>query len=95
MTWNERRKDWMGRAPTPRATRGKAVSSDTPLVVPSIPVFSPACIAFLLNTTRQNVHYWMSQGNLVFYRDPIGEPYVLRDELLVFIEHYLQRSAQS
>jgi hypothetical protein len=95
MTWNTGRKDWMGRGHTPQLpTERKALSSDppdAPVVVPPIPAFSPACVAFVLNLPRQNVYAWMTRGRLVFYRDPIGEPYVLRDELIGFIEHYLHR----
>jgi len=65
-----------------------AVAKESLVIVPEFPAFSPAAIAELLETSRQLVHYWMNAGKLSFFRDNVGDHYVLRDELLRFIEEY-------
>ena len=79
MTWNVRRKGWMSRRPV----------TGEPITVPPYPSFSPASIAGLLSKNRSTVAYWMTQGKLEFFRDNIGEPYVLREELMRFMRDYL------
>lgn len=66
---------------------------DAPLIVPPYPAFSPAAVADLLQVYRSTVQYWLVAGKLAYFRDNIGEPYVLRDELIRFAREYLQRVA--
>lgn len=67
------------------------VIQEEALIVPAFPVFSPAAIADLLQQSRQAVYYWMTTGKIEFFRDNIGEPYVLRAELVRFVREYLGR----
>lgn len=103
MTWTGgRREGWVARKPivnrratstASAATSQPAPASPTPapVVVPAFPCFSPASVAQVLGTSRQNVHYWLQAGKLECYRDNLKEPYVLRAELIRFIREYLQR----
>lgn len=102
MTWTGgRREGWVPRKsldrrsnPTesPRTSQPVPASpSPAPVVVPAFPCFSPAAVAQVLGTSRQNVHYWLQAGKLECYRDNLKEPYVLRAELVRFIREYLQR----
>ena len=69
-----------------------AVIDQTTVIIPPFPSFSPASVAELLQQSRQTVYYWMQTGKLDIFRDNIGEPYVLREELVRFIREYLKRS---
>lgn len=89
VTWNARRKDWMG--PPARATPPPAVVPPGPVQVPAFPMFSPAAIAGLLQVYRSTVNYWLVNGKLDSFRDNIGERYVLRAELVRFVRDYLKR----
>lgn len=66
-----------------------------PLVVPPFPAFSPASIAELLKVYRSTVQYWITAGKLDVYRDNLGEPYVLRAELIRFVRDYLKKRVQA
>ncbi|WP_447983793.1 hypothetical protein [Nitrospira sp. Nam74] len=85
MSWNPRRKGWMKRGAEPARIQTPAIR----IVVPSYPCFSPASIADLLHKNRSTVAYWMAKGKLAYFRDNVGAPYVLREELLRFIQEYL------
>lgn len=65
------------------------IESTSVLTIPAFPAFSPAAIADLLQQSRQSVYYWMTSGKIEFFRDNIGEPYVLRAELIRFARDYL------
>ncbi len=90
MTWNDQRKGWFGRAkpPTPEPIEPTTIPPGIP--IPPFPAFSPTSIAQILRTSRQHVHYWMQSGKLEFFRDNIGDCYVLRDELVRFTKNYNQ-----
>lgn len=64
------------------------------IVIPPFPAFSPASIAELLKVYRSTVQYWMTAGKLECFRDNIGEPYVMRAELIRFVREYLKRGVQ-
>jgi len=64
------------------------------VIIPPFPSFSPASIADLLHESRQAVYYWMTSGKLEFFRDNIGDPYILRAEFVRFVREYLRREAQ-
>lgn len=64
------------------------------VIVPLLPMFSPAAVARVVEKSPATVHYWLENGKLEFLRDNIGERYVLRDELVRFIREYLQREVQ-
>jgi predicted site-specific integrase-resolvase len=68
------------------------VMQEEVLVVPALPMFSPAAIAELLTVNRCTVHWWLENGKLHFCRDNIDERYVLREELVRFVREYLRRS---
>lgn len=95
VTWHDRRKGWMGRPPArapvapPAAPAMPDVADASVLIVPKFPAFSPAAIAGLVHQSRQLVYYWMTSGKLESFRDNIGEPYVLRAELIRFLREYL------
>jgi hypothetical protein len=99
VTWNERRKGWIERSSRPGEKRSAPEEKPMPpvaesvagLAVPAFPAFSPSAVANLLSESRQTVYYWMTAGKLTFFRDNIGEPYVLREELVRFIREYLKR----
>lgn len=102
MTWTGRRREgWVQRKALERrsdSTESARTSQPTttspqplPVSVPAFPCFSPAAVAQVLGTSRQNVHYWLQAGKLECYRDNLKEPYVLRAELVRFIREYLQR----
>lgn len=100
VTWAPRRTGWMGRPPSrarvepPKSEPMPAVDEDTGLIVPTFPAFSPAAIAALLQQSRQSVYYWITCGKIEFFRDNIGEPYILRAELVRFIREYLHREVR-
>jgi len=97
VTWAPRRKNWMGRPPArarvepPKSEPMPDVAVDTGLIVPAFPAFSPVSIAALLNLNRGTVHYYLESGKLGFFRDNVGERYVLREELIRFVREYLGR----
>lgn len=96
MTWNPRRKGWMGQlpreaAPVPASEEASTGADGSAVRVPAFPMFSPAAIASLLHLNRGMVHYYLEKQKLEFVRDNIGERYVLRPELIRFIREYLQR----
>lgn len=103
MTWTGgRREGWVPRKPIVNRRSASTASAPTyqpvsaslppaPVVVPAFPSFSPASVAQLLGVHRSNVQYWRTAGKLECYRDNIGEPYILRAELIRFIREYLQR----
>lgn len=101
VTWAPRRKGWMGRPPArarvepAKETPVQAVGEQTTLIVPAFPSFSPVSIAALLNINRGTVHYYLESGKLGFFRDNVGERYVLRDELVRFIRKYLLKDVLS
>lgn len=66
------------------------VPADVVVIVPAFPMFSPAAAAEVLRVHRGTVHNWFDRGKLEFFRDNIGERYVLRAELIRFIRDYLQ-----
>lgn len=102
MTWNERRKGWVKRTREPVAPAGQPPAAEPltapvlqpVLVIPPFPAFSPASIAELLKVYRSTVQYWLTAGKLECFRDNIGEPYVLRAELIRFVREYLKRGVQ-
>jgi len=105
MTWHAGRRGWMGRpsksalpaeVPGTQPTPAPAAPVVVPDVVrvPTFPCFSPAAIAALLRINRGTVHYYLGSGKLGFFRDNIGERYVLRAELLRFMVEYLQRKVR-
>lgn len=100
VTWNERRRGWIKGKPTPAPVPIESRPADPPIVrpivilVPAFPCFSPASVAALLGKGRSSVSYWMAEGRLVFFRDNIGDPYILREELVRFIRDYLKLSCQ-
>lgn len=97
MTWNERKPGWVGRPrprPDPLPPEALPVTVATVVLVPALPMFSPAAVADVLKVNRGMVHYYLEKGKLEFLRDNIGERYVLRDELVRFIREYLQREVQ-
>lgn len=99
MTWNARRKDWMGKpareaAPVPVPASPPPVLPPGPVLVPAVPMFSPAAIAGLLKVYRSTVQYWLANGKLESFQDNIGERYVLRAELVRFVREYLKRGVQ-
>ena len=65
-----------------------------PVVLPAMPMFSPASIAALLHVGRSTVHYWIVHGKIETVVDNIGERYVLRAELARFAIEYLQLEIQ-
>lgn len=69
-----------------------AVAKESMVIVPEFPAFSPAAIAELLQINRCTVHYWLENQKLPFFRDNIGERYVMRAELIFFIREYLGRT---
>lgn len=85
----------MGRArPAPPAKEAPMppVAEESVVIVPAFPAFSPAAIAQLLKVHRSTVQYWLANGKLDSVADNIGERYVLRDDLLLFIRDYLKRA---
>ncbi len=95
MTWNERRRGWIKQTPKPGPPAEPVppapnVPPPSAIAVPPFPSFSPASVAALLGKTRSSVSYWMAEGKLAFFRDNIGEAYILRDELVRFIREYLR-----
>lgn len=102
MTWNERRKGWVKRtrepgpsAPVPsQAVPPSQIVEQGVIIIPPFPAFSPASIAELLKVYRSTVQYWMTAGKMEFFRDNIGEPYVMRAELIRFVREYLKRGVQ-
>jgi hypothetical protein len=87
MSWNDRRKGWFGRPP--KSPEPAAESNEqTSITIPPFPTFSPAAIAQMFSTSRQHVHYWMQSGKLEYFRDVVGDCYVLREELIRFAAHY-------
>lgn len=97
VTWNQRRKGWMGpprERPAPPPAKEEPmppVVEETALIVPAFPSFSPAAIADLLKVYRSTVQYWMVNGKLESFTDNIGARYVLRAELIRFAREYLAR----
>lgn len=103
VTWNPRRKNWMGDRPSPppSATPVQPVAAGplisrpvAPVVVPWFPAFSQVAIAALLRSSRSTVHYWIVNGKLEAFEDNVGERYVLRAELVRFVREYLQRECR-
>jgi len=100
VTWNPRRKGWMGQlpreaAPVPVKVETVPTASESVVVIiPAFPMFSPAAAAELIGVHRGTVYNWLERGKLEFFRDNIGERYVLREELIRFIRDYLQRPVQ-
>lgn len=100
MTWNKRAKGWITPS-TPRpappavATNGKingaANGIHSPVVLPALPMFSPASIAALLHVGRSTVHYWIVNSKIETVVDNIGERYVLRAEFERFLREYLKK----
>jgi len=102
MRWIEgRRRGWIPRKPKPPPAPLPAPAKTSlapvapvqpvPLMVPLFPCFSQAAVAHVVGKHRATVQYWLASGKLGFYRDNIGERYVLRAELIRFIREYLQR----
>ena len=101
VSWNERRKNWVGRprTPDPQPTQKDdpvvpTIEREPVLIVPEFPVFSPAAVAALLHEYRSTVQYWMDHGKLDSIRDNIGDRYILRMELIRFVRDYLKRTCQ-
>ncbi|MCS6297151.1 MAG: hypothetical protein H8K09_13025 [Nitrospira sp.] len=102
VTWNERRKGWVKRSGLPSAPAGPpqvaepqpAPAVPSVIIIPPFPAFSPASIAELLKVYRSTVQYWMTAGKLECFRDNIGEPYVMRAELIRFVREYLKKGVQ-
>jgi len=100
VTWNPRRKNWLGRArdPAPPAEPPDQRAPVPPgadeavLIVPPLPMFSPAAIADLLHAYRSTVQYWLENDKLASFTDNIGQRYVLREELIRFVRDYLRRA---
>jgi len=63
-----------------------------PVVLPALPMFSPASIAAILHVGRSTVHYWIVNGKIETVVDNIGERYVLRVEFERFVREYLGRA---
>lgn len=99
MTWNERKPGWVGRPrprpdPLPLPTQSAPGDVAAVIIVPVLPMFSPAAVADVLKVNRGMVHYYLEKGKLEFLRDNIGERYVLRDELIRFVREYLGKAVQ-
>lgn len=102
LTWNKRAKGWITPStprPAPTAapeTNGKmngaANGIHSPVVLPALPMFSPASIAALLHVYRSTVQYWIVNGKIETVVDNIGERYVLRAEFERFLREYLGRA---
>lgn len=102
MTWTGgRRPGWIPRTPRdahpgPHGPAGIPQSGGepvqpAPVMVPDFPCFSPAAAAQVVGRHRATVQYWLDNGKLEFFKDNIGERYILRAELIRFIHEYLQR----
>lgn len=95
LTWNKRSKGWITpsipRPASPGAptVNGKLNGVTGPVVLPALPMFSPASIAAILHVYRSTVQYWIVNAKIETVVDNIGERYVLRDELERFINEYL------
>jgi hypothetical protein len=102
MSWNPRRKGWVGRErdptppvpPTSKEVPMPPVAEELVLIVPDFPTFSPVAIAVLLNMNRGQVHYYLEQGKLHYVNDSIGHRYVLRADLVEFVREYLKKTVQ-
>jgi len=99
VTWNERKPGWVGREPQrahplPPATAPDPAVVPAVVIVPVLPMFSPAAVAALLKVYRSTVQYWLENGKLESLEDNIGARYVLRDELVRFVRDYLKRGVQ-
>lgn len=80
--------------PSPPAvpvTNGKRNGHAGPVVVPPLPMLSPASIAALLQVYRSTVQYWIANGKIETVVDNIGERYVLREEFERFVRDYLKK----
>lgn len=96
LTWNKRAKGWITPStPRPAPTAGPAMNGKMngitgPVVLPALPMFSPASIAALLHVYRSTVQYWIVNGKIETVVDNIGERYVLRAEFERFLREYLR-----
>lgn len=103
MTWSERRKGGVKRTREPEPSAPISPQDvqllqnveQRVIIIPPFPSFSPASIAELLKVYRSTVHYWLMSGKLECFRDNIGEPYVLRAELIRFVREYLEKGVQA
>lgn len=62
----------------------------TPVTIPDEPDFSPADVALILDVSKQNVDYWITQQKLHLRPHFRGKIRIARDELIRFCREYLQ-----
>lgn len=94
MTWEPRRKNWVGRQPDRdrREPPPPATITAGPVVIPLQEFFYPPDVATILSTSRQLVWYWIKNEKLRHELDFADRIIVKRAELVRFVVDYLQRS---
>ncbi len=63
--------------------------------IPDCPAFSIPAVAKSLNVYRSNVRYWIAEGKLFAYEDCAGKQFVLREELVRFVDEYFSLASDS
>lgn len=92
MTWEPRRKNWVGHAPDrDRRTQPPAPPGKGPIVIPLQAFFYPPDVASIIPAVRSMVWYWINNQKLGTERDFADRVIVKREELVRFCVEYLKR----
>lgn len=94
MSWEPRRKNWVGRSPDRDRRTAPPPATPTatgPIIMPMQEFFYPPDVAVILSASRSLVWYWINNQKLGTDLDFAERIIIRRAELVRFASEYLKR----